>query len=120
MQGAWSLLLGRMLNKSAVCFGATTSGRPADLAGSDSTVGLFINTLPVISTLDNEQLVGHWLKARQQDSMQSREFEHTPLYQIQKLADGQVSFDQQGLFDSLLIFENYPISESLGADELDG
>ncbi|KZN34622.1 amino acid adenylation domain-containing protein, partial [Pseudoalteromonas luteoviolacea] len=120
LQGAWSLLLGRMLNKSAVCFGATTSGRPADLAGSDSTVGLFINTLPVISTLDNEQLVGHWLKARQQDSMQSREFEHTPLYQIQKLADGQVSFDQQGLFDSLLIFENYPISESLGADELDG
>ncbi|KZN57555.1 hypothetical protein N473_06630 [Pseudoalteromonas luteoviolacea CPMOR-1] len=120
LQGAWSLLLSRMLNKSAVCFGATTSGRPADLVGSDSTVGLFINTLPVISTLDNEQIVGQWLKACQQDSMQSREFEHTPLYQVQKLADGQVSFDQQGLFDSLLIFENYPISETLGANELDG
>ncbi|KZN35379.1 amino acid adenylation domain-containing protein [Pseudoalteromonas luteoviolacea] len=120
LQGAWSLLLSRMLNKSAVCFGATTSGRPADLVGSDSTVGLFINTLPVISSLDNEQVVGQWLKACQQDSMQSREFEHTPLYQIQKLAEGQVSFDQQGLFDSLLIFENYPISETLGANELDG
>ncbi|MDK1290491.1 non-ribosomal peptide synthetase [Pseudoalteromonas umbrosa] len=120
LQGAWSLLLSRMLNKSAVCFGATTSGRPADLVGSDSTVGLFINTLPVISTLDNEQVIGQWLKTCQKDSMQSREFEHTPLYQIQKLADGQVSFDQQGLFDSLLIFENYPISETLGANELGG
>ncbi|MCF2859282.1 amino acid adenylation domain-containing protein [Pseudoalteromonas sp. SMS1] len=120
LQGAWSLLLGRMLNKSAVCFGATTSGRPADLVGSDRTVGLFINTLPVISTLDDELTVGQWLKARQQDSMASREFEHTPLYQIQKLAEGQVEFNQQGLFDSLLIFENYPISETLGDSELGG
>ncbi|KAF7767618.1 hypothetical protein PCIT_a3671 [Pseudoalteromonas citrea] len=120
LQGAWSLLLGRMLNKSVVCFGATTSGRPADLVGSDHTVGLFINTLPVISTLDNEKTVGQWLKERQQDSMASREFEHTPLNQIQKLAEGLVSFNQQGLFDSLLIFENYPVSDTLGAADFNG
>jgi amino acid adenylation domain-containing protein/non-ribosomal peptide synthase protein (TIGR01720 family) len=120
LQGAWSLLLGRMLNKSVVCFGATTSGRPADLVGSDHTVGLFINTLPVISTLDNEKTVGQWLKERQQDSMASREFEHTPLNQIQKLAEGLVSFNHQGLFDSLLIFENYPVSDTLGAADFNG
>ncbi|WP_245672572.1 condensation domain-containing protein, partial [Aldersonia kunmingensis] len=47
VQAAWAILLGRMTGSSDVVFGATVSGRPADVAGVESMVGLFINTIPV-------------------------------------------------------------------------
>ncbi len=39
-----------------------------------------------------------------------REHEHTPLYDIQRWA----GLGAGGLFDSLLVFENYPMAEALG------
>src|SRR5205085_7439582 len=47
VQGAWALLLSHYSGQSAVVFGATVSGRPAQLEGVEQMVGLFINTLPV-------------------------------------------------------------------------
>ena len=47
VQGAWALLLSRYSGEDDVVFGATVSGRPAELPGIESMVGLFINTLPV-------------------------------------------------------------------------
>ena len=47
VQGAWALLLSRYSGERDVCFGATVSGRPAELAGVDDITGIFINTLPV-------------------------------------------------------------------------
>src|SRR5215216_1016254 len=45
--GAWALLLSRYSGKRDVVFGSTVSGRPAELAGVETMVGLFINTLPL-------------------------------------------------------------------------
>ncbi|WP_237732429.1 condensation domain-containing protein, partial [Flavobacterium sp. UGB4466] len=47
MQGVWGYLLSRYNNTSDVVFGAVVSGRPADLAGVEDMIGLFINTIPV-------------------------------------------------------------------------
>ena len=47
VQGAWALLLSRYSGSSDVMFGCVVSGRPADIAGVEAMVGLFINTLPV-------------------------------------------------------------------------
>jgi non-ribosomal peptide synthase protein (TIGR01720 family) len=47
VQGAWGVLLSRYSGDSDVVFGATVSGRPAELAGVETMVGVFINTLPV-------------------------------------------------------------------------
>src|SRR5262249_9591351 len=55
MQGAWSLLLGRYSGQESVVFGTSVSGRPAGLAGVESMVGLFINTLPVRVHVREEQ-----------------------------------------------------------------
>ena len=46
-QGVWALLLSRHSGEDDVLFGAVTSGRPPELRGIESAVGLFINTLPV-------------------------------------------------------------------------
>ncbi len=109
MQGAWALLLGRYLNQRCVTFGATTSGRPAELVGVEQLVGVFINTFPVVTELRPQMSIGEWLRALQAQNVASREHEHTPLHEIQLWA-GKAG---QGLFDTLLVFENYPVDEAL-------
>ena len=47
VQTAWALVLASLTGRTDVVFGATVSGRPAELPGVETMVGLFINTLPV-------------------------------------------------------------------------
>ncbi|MFO7586807.1 MAG: condensation domain-containing protein, partial [Gemmatimonadota bacterium] len=58
LHGAWGLVLARHAGEADVVFGSTVSGRPADLAGSEGMVGLFINTLPVRVRVDEGAEVG--------------------------------------------------------------
>lgn len=109
IQGAWAQLLRRHSGQSAVCFGVTISGRPAELPGSEEMVGLFINTLPIVDAPNPEAIVGDWLRALQEQNLALREHGWTPLYEVQRLA-GHAG---QPLFDSILVFENYPIDEGL-------
>ena len=109
IQGAWAQLLRRYSGQAAVCFGVTVSGRPAELAGSEEMVGLFINTLPIVDAPSPQAAVGDWLRQLQEQNLALREHGWTPLYEIQRLA-GHAG---QTLFDSILVFENYPIDEGL-------
>ncbi|MFJ2995777.1 amino acid adenylation domain-containing protein, partial [Pandoraea sp. NPDC087047] len=109
VQGAWALLLQRYTGQPSVAFGATVAGRPGDLPGAQTLLGLFINTLPVVAEPAPGQTVGAWLRAIQGQNIASREYEHTPLYEIQRWA-GQGG---QALFDSVLVFENYPVDQAL-------
>src|SRR5258708_27250096 len=47
IQTAWGILLGRLSGRDDVVFGITVAGRPPEIAGIESMVGLFINTLPL-------------------------------------------------------------------------
>jgi amino acid adenylation domain-containing protein/non-ribosomal peptide synthase protein (TIGR01720 family) len=109
IQAAWLILLQRHSGQAVVCFGATVAGRPAELAGVEQQVGLFINTLPVISAVEGRQSVADWLQAVQAQNLALREHEHTGLYDIQRWA-GQGG---EALFDNILVFENYPVSKAL-------
>ena len=109
VQSAWLLLLQRCTGQASVCFGATVAGRPADLPGVEEQIGLFINTLPVIGAPRAEQRVAEWIGQVQAGNLAVREFEHTPLYDVQRWA-GQGG---EALFDSILVFENYPVAEAL-------
>ncbi|WP_332847130.1 non-ribosomal peptide synthetase [Pseudomonas lactucae] len=110
VQGAWSLLLQRYSGQATVAFGATVAGRPAQLPDSERTLGLFINTLPVIQTPPAQQPLGEWLRQLQAFNSTLREHEHTPLFEIQ----GWAGQGGQALFDTLLVFENYPVEQALG------
>ncbi|EPB4449944.1 amino acid adenylation domain-containing protein [Pseudomonas aeruginosa] len=109
VQSAWLLLLQRYTGQDTVCFGATVAGRPMELPGIEQQVGLFINTLPVIASPRADLSVVDWISQVQDCNLGLREYEHTPLYEVQRWA-GQGG---EGLFDSLLVFENYPVSEAL-------
>ncbi|WP_405021331.1 amino acid adenylation domain-containing protein [Kitasatospora sp. NBC_00070] len=105
VQGAWGLLLARLTGRSDVVFGTTVSGRPPELPGVESMIGLFINTVPVRLTLRaGESLAG--LLARFQDE-QARLLgsQHTGLAEI----SGTTGLDT--LFDTLAVFENYPLDQ---------
>lgn len=109
LQGAWALLLRDRSGHKDIVFGAASSGRPGELEGSDSIVGLFINSLPVrVQTSDGEKWTDT-LRLLQDNQLQARRHEGTPLSLIHSwsgLAPGEA------LFDSIVAFENLPIHPS--------
>ena len=109
VQSAWLLLLQRYTGQDTVAFGATVSGRPADLRGVEQQVGLFINTLPVVATPRPDMTAAQWMQQVQRQNLALREHEHTPLFELQRLA----GLGGEALFDTILVFENYPVSEVL-------
>src|SRR5689334_3624407 len=57
VQGSWALLLSRYSGEQDIVFGATRAGRRSSIAGADSMVGLFINTLPVRVHISSDELL---------------------------------------------------------------
>lgn len=104
-QGAWGLLAARLSGEEDVLFGATVSGRPPALDGVEEMVGMFLNTLPVRVDATPERQIGAWLKELQERQVEVRQWEHAPLFQIQRWSAVPVG---QPLFTSVLVFENYP------------
>ncbi|HEU0150127.1 MAG TPA: amino acid adenylation domain-containing protein, partial [Bradyrhizobium sp.] len=114
VQGAWALLLGRYGGTDDVVFGVTVSGRPAEMAEVERTVGMFITTLPLRVGLPDGATVLDWLR-----SIQARQSELTD-YQYSALADVQRWSEVPSgtpLFDSIVVFENYPSELSAQAPD---
>lgn len=110
VQAAWGLLLSRYSGESDVVFGTTVSGRPPTLSGVESMVGLFINTLPArVKILDRTDLLT-WLRLLQQEYIEREQYSYTPLVDIQGVSEIPRT---QLLFESLVVFENYPVNVTL-------
>ncbi|GAA4545283.1 non-ribosomal peptide synthase/polyketide synthase [Amycolatopsis samaneae] len=107
IEGAWAVLLSQYSGDRAVCFGATVAGRPAEVPGIESMVGLFINTLPVRVAVDDDRDLVSWLRALQDRLVESRRFEYSSLAQVQSWA----GVPGGSLFDSIVVFENFPVDE---------
>ncbi|MBV6760974.1 non-ribosomal peptide synthetase [Rhodococcus opacus] len=115
LQTGWALLLSGLLGRDDVVFGATVSGRPPELAGVESMVGLFINTVPVRVRLDAAETVRDLLQRVQQG--QARTLDH----QYVGLSDIQRDTGLGELFDTLTIFESYPVDrDALERAQRDG
>ncbi|MBB6498472.1 non-ribosomal peptide synthetase [Pedobacter cryoconitis] len=112
MQGVWAFILHHYTGHNSIAYGVAVSGRPVDLADIEKRVGLYINTLPLHTRFEKETAIISWLQDIQRDQIRSREYEHIPLSQIQELTG--IKGD---LFDSLLVFENYPVSEVLKSED---
>ncbi|MGH7376992.1 MAG: condensation domain-containing protein, partial [Candidatus Methylomirabilales bacterium] len=117
VEGAWALLLSRYCGESDVVFGTTVSGRSAPVAGIESMVGLLINTIPTRVRISPQAKVADWLCELQDRQAEARHFEHTPLVAIQGWAGLRGG---QALFETLLVFENYPVAAGLRTSEWAG
>lgn len=116
LQGAWSLLLSRYSGKRDVVFGVTVAGRPAELRGVDGIAGVFINSLPLRVKIDDGEPVAAWLTQLFARNIALRDYEHTPLAEIQRWSEVEPG---RALFDSLLIYENAPQESTENAQAQD-
>ncbi|MEV6977381.1 amino acid adenylation domain-containing protein [Kitasatospora sp. NPDC093806] len=112
VQGVWALLLAHYSGDRRVCFGATVVGRPAELDGVEEMIGLFINTLPVRAEVDRDAPLADWLRRLQADQAEARQHEQVPLHQLRAWAGLR---GEAQLFDSCVVFENYPFDRELVA-----
>jgi amino acid adenylation domain-containing protein len=108
IQTVWGILLGRYTNSNDVVFGAVVSGRPGELEGVESMIGLFINTIPVRINQKEGVSCRELLKEVHRGSIASLEHHYMQLAEIQSL-----STLGKELFDHILVFENYPAAEMI-------
>jgi non-ribosomal peptide synthase protein (TIGR01720 family) len=114
LQAAWTQLVSAMTGQRDVAFGVVVSGRPAEVAGADSMVGLLINTVPMRVNISADTTVVGLLDQLQDCRGRTLEHEHLGLNEIHRIAG------QDRLFDTVFVYENYPTDTSVlsGADGL--
>lgn len=103
IQGAWALLLSRYSGEESVVFGTTVSGRPTDLVGAESMIGLFINTLPVRVDVSPGNTVINWLKTLQSQLVEARQYVYSPLVDVHACSEVPRGTP---LFESTVVFES--------------
>lgn len=106
MQAAWGLLLHRYSGENDVLFGVTLAGRSAPVPRVESTVGLFINTLPVRLTIDPDASVSQWLQGVHAMQPELLQHQYAPLLDVQGWSEVPRGLP---LFESIFVFENYPV-----------
>uniref|UniRef100_UPI0010F502A8 non-ribosomal peptide synthetase n=1 Tax=Gordonia sp. GAMMA TaxID=2502241 RepID=UPI0010F502A8 len=103
LQVAWAILLSRLTGNRVVTFGETVSGRPSDLDGVESMVGLFINTLPAVVDVDPQSSVLDILADVQAKKVTVLDHQHLGLSDILSSVTSPVAFD------TLAVHESYPV-----------
>ncbi|MCT7659991.1 non-ribosomal peptide synthetase, partial [Mycobacterium deserti] len=114
LQAAWAQVLMTVTGHDDVVFGTTVSGRPAEVAGAESMVGLFINTVPVRARATPATTGAELLRQLADIAHKTLEHQHLPLSEVHRIAGHET------LFDTLFVYENYPIDRDRlnSADEL--
>ncbi|OHT89203.1 non-ribosomal peptide synthetase [Mycobacteroides saopaulense] len=114
LRAAWAQLLMVLTGLDDIAFGTVVSGRPTELVGADSIVGLLINTVPVRASATAATTVAELLEQMQSAHNDLLEHEHLALNEIHHLAG------HERLFDTLFLYENYPVDAGafMGAQEL--
>ena len=113
-QGIWALILARYGGTDDVVFGVTSSGRPPDLPGVESIVGLFLLTLPMRMRVVPEVPLPVWLRRIQERQIELRQYEYTSLVQVRGWSEVP---PEQPLFETFLVFQNFP---EVSADQWHG
>ncbi len=103
LQAAWAQMLMWLTGHHDVVFGTAVSGRPAEMPGAESMVGLLINTVPVRARITPATTIADLLEQLQNAHNHTLEHQHLALTEIHR-ATGH---DQ--LFDTLFVYENYPL-----------
>ncbi|WP_137874239.1 non-ribosomal peptide synthetase, partial [Rhodococcus sp. Q] len=106
VQAAWGFVLGALTGRSDVVFGATVSGRPPQIPGIEAMVGLFITTIPVRVTLDPAETLAGLLERVQSEQAALLDHHLLGLPGIQQAAG------PGAVFDTLTVFESYPVDRA--------
>jgi mycobactin peptide synthetase MbtF len=104
---AWAVVLSRLTDRRDVVFGTIVSGRPEQLPGVDTMVGLFINAVPVVHRVSRAESVIEQCVRLQRELSALRDIGYLSLSEIQR------EHGRGALFDSMFVFENAPIEDAI-------
>lgn len=104
----WGILLSKYNGTRDVVFGTVVSGRPPQLPGVESIVGLFINTIPVRIQYEKRDSFLKVLEEVQEHASASEAWQYYSLAEIQR-----ISGLKQNLIDHLVTFEKFPVAEEI-------
>src|SRR5581483_3745168 len=105
-QASWAYVLSRYSGQQEVLFGITVAGREAELVGSESLVGLCINTLPVRIRIPQNEIIRNWLQEVHENLVAVLQYAYYPLVQIQGASEIPPNLP---LFQCIFVFENHPV-----------
>ncbi|MEV7615019.1 amino acid adenylation domain-containing protein [Streptomyces sp. NPDC089799] len=101
LSAAWALVLSAAVGRDDVVFGATVAGRPADVPGADTAIGMFLNTVPQRITLRPDEPVADLLHRIQAERVALMDHEYLGLAELQQAGGHGV------LFDTLYVLQNF-------------
>ncbi|WP_268867146.1 non-ribosomal peptide synthetase [Nocardia aurantiaca] len=113
VQAAWAIVLASATAREDVVFGTTVSGRPPQIPGIESMIGLFINTVPVRVRLDHGESLGHLIRRIQTEQTALLDHNHLGLARIQQVAG------PGAMFDTMTVFESYPVDATGLSEDTD-
>lgn len=95
------MVLASATGRQDVVFGSTVAGRPPEVPGIDTVVGMFLNTVPVRLQLDPNESVEELLRRTQADRLSLMPFDYLGLASIQRVSE------HRQLFDVLMVLQNF-------------
>ncbi|WP_033287826.1 non-ribosomal peptide synthase/polyketide synthase [Amycolatopsis jejuensis] len=93
LNAAWALVLSTVVGRPDVVFGAAVAGRPAEVADIETTIGLFLNTVPTRVRLQPDESVLDLLRRVQAERMDLTPYEFMSLGVLQRESGHRVLFD---------------------------
>ncbi|MBS9372372.1 non-ribosomal peptide synthetase [Rhodococcus sp. B50] len=113
VQVAWGIVLAKLTSQGDVVFGSTVSGRPAQVEGVEEMIGLFVNTVPVRVRLDPYETLAALVERIRAEQTALLDGHHLGLTEIQQVAGPAAGFD------TLTVFESYPVDRAALSDAVD-
>ena len=113
VQVAWGIVLAELTAQRNVVFGTTVSGRPAEVAGIEEMIGLFVNTVPVRVRLDPYETLAALAERIRAEQTGLLDWQHLGLSEIRQAAGPAATFD------TLVVFESYPVDRAALSESVD-
>lgn len=113
VQCAWGRSIAAQAGATCAVIGTTQALRPGDIEGVEQMVGMALVTVPYVVELASDNTVGDWLRQQQSEFQSLSSHAHCALTDIADVVGGEAA----RLFDSIVVFENFPFSESLAGED---
>ncbi len=110
LYAAWGIFLNKYYHNDDVILGITLSGREPSIRGIESTIGLFINTIPLRINFRDKYKIKDLIQTVNQEVIQLQQFQHTSFSEILQYSNLPYG---SALYNSVFVIQNYPVDSEL-------
>ncbi len=111
LQGTWILVLSHFSGENDILSGVLTYGRPPEIDGIESMVGLFINVLPLRINTEDDRGVIPWLRQVQDKMVRLRHFGFVSIGDIADWSGVPLAKIQEAVYERTLVMVKSPEDE---------